>query len=120
MWPPNAVSAADTLTKLWTLKVTFVGVYDGHGGDQVSLFLQNNLHKILEECSPLHTHELLDWYRKLGGFFKRYKGGSLARIAQEGDTAENLWRFGFGLDQRASLAFLEADRQIVESPETKK
>lgn len=101
-------------------QVTYLGVYDGHGGEHASHMLQEKLHKIFEDCTPLHTTELLEWYRQLGGFFKRYKGGSLSRISQEGDTAENLWRFGFGLDQRAALAFLEADRQLFESKETGK
>lgn len=103
------------------LQVTYLGVFDGHGGKQTSQALQANLHHILETCSPIDCAELIEWYRKLGGFFKRYKGGSLSRIALEGDdTAENVWRFGFGLDQRATLGFLEADRQVFESPETGK
>lgn len=100
--------------------MTFVGVYDGHGGDYASSMLHRELHQIMEECTPLDSADLIEWYRHMGGFFKRYKGGSLSRIAHEGDTAENLWRFGFGLDQRATLAFLEADRRLFESSETRK
>ncbi|KAG8697718.1 hypothetical protein FRC08_006357 [Ceratobasidium sp. 394] len=50
-----------------------------------------------------------------GGYFKRFKGGALARWAERNPEPPI-----FGLEARATLAFLEADKRISELPESEK
>ena len=36
-------------------RLSFFGVYDGHGGDKVALFAGENIHKILAKQGPSRT-----------------------------------------------------------------
>ena len=74
--------------------VFFFGMYDGHGGDTCSKFLQNHLHDYLEATckafglqqpptppKPISKNELLtlqgalndSWRQTVGGYFRRFK-----------------------------------------------
>lgn len=76
-----------------------------HGGDQVSTYLRDNLHEMIEQVSSDDIVDTVNRYKGLGGFFRRFKGGILSRIAT-GDESD-LARFGFATDQRATMAFMQ-------------
>ena len=76
-----------------------------HGGDQVSTYLRDNLHEMIEQVSSNDIVDTVNRYKGLGGFFRRFKGGILSRIAT-GDESD-LARFGFATDQRATMAFMQ-------------
>ena len=82
-----------------------------HGGDQVSNYLRDNLHQMIEEVSSDDIVDTVNRYKGLGGFFRRFKGGLLSRIAT-GDESD-LARFGFATDQRATMAFMQVRRSFV-------
>jgi protein phosphatase PTC6 len=95
---------------------TFLSERHRHGTEQVSEYLKAHLHGLLETVQPEDARPTIDKYRGLGGnFFRRFKGGILDKIAS-GDESE-IARFGFALDQRATLAFLQADQTICHDPQ---
>jgi hypothetical protein len=49
-----------------------------HGGSTVSQYLRQEFHGLIESVNKTHIPELYAWIHELGGYFKRYKGGSLA------------------------------------------
>lgn len=96
-------------------QVVFIGIYDGHGGPSVSQFLQRELHGLFESVRPDSVPDVVSWMKSQGGYFKRFKGGALERWAEStGDLPI------FGLEARATLAFLQADKYISELPESEK
>ncbi|KAG8763031.1 hypothetical protein FRC12_008742 [Ceratobasidium sp. 428] len=96
-------------------QVVFVGIYDGHGGPSVSQFLQRELHGLFENVRADMVPDVVSWMKSQGGYFKRFKGGALARWANGNPESPS-----FGLEARATLAFLEADKRISELPESEK
>ncbi|KAG8750201.1 hypothetical protein FRC12_013019 [Ceratobasidium sp. 428] len=96
-------------------QVVFVGIYDGHGGPSVSQFLQRELHGLFENVRADMIPDVVSWMKSQGGYFKRFKGGALARWADGNPESPS-----FGLEARATLAFLEADKRISELPESEK
>lgn len=106
-------------------QVVFVGIYDGHGGPSVSQFLQRELHGLFEKVQPDMVPDIVSWMKSQGkhdlrvaivylgitgcpgGYFKRYKGGALARWAESNPGSPT-----FGLEARATLAFLEVCFQV--------
>ncbi len=54
--------------KSHTSKISFFGVYDGHGGDKVALFTGENLHKIVAKTESF----------KKGNYEQSLKDGFLA------------------------------------------
>lgn len=101
-----------------TQQVAFLGIYDGHGGDQVSSFLRDRLHVLLESAEAGMVHDVVQKYKQVGGFFRRFKGGILQRLAS-GDESD-VARYGFSLDQKAALAFLQADEAVLDDESIKK
>ncbi|GJJ08791.1 hypothetical protein Clacol_003010 [Clathrus columnatus] len=89
-------------------QVVFVGIYDGHGGSTVSDHLRKELHSLFESVDKSQIPEVYDWVKSLGGYFKRYKGGALAQWV----TDDHYGTPPLDLEARATLAFLQADRQI--------
>jgi protein phosphatase PTC6 len=97
-----------------------------HGGPQVSQYLHEKLHSIIEEvdkkeidevvkfttgigmsCRPRHQNQhffLNRWdgsYGVPGGYFRRFRGGALSRWVGHPDL-----RPAMTLEERATLAFL--------------
>ncbi|QRV90693.1 protein phosphatase 2C [Ceratobasidium sp. AG-Ba] len=96
-------------------QVVFVGIYDGHGGPSVSQFLQRELHGLFESVQSDMVPDVVSWMKSQGGYFKRFRGGALARWVESNPEPPT-----FGLEARATLAFLEADKRISEIPESEK
>ncbi|GAA5856760.1 hypothetical protein JCM9279_006105 [Rhodotorula babjevae] len=97
-------------------QVAYFGVFDGHGGDYTSKYLASSLDSLLEaSTSPDQIPPVIDEYRALGGYLKRYRGGPLDRFRPESD--EYVEHKGMALDEVAVLAFLKADNHVVSSPD---
>ncbi|KAG6896365.1 hypothetical protein C0992_008770 [Termitomyces sp. T32_za158] len=104
-WDPNKVGDA------FSGQVTFVGIYDGHGGSAVSQYLRQELHGIFESVHKTAIPELFAWAKELGGYFRRFTGGALAPwvISTENTPA-------LDLEARATEAFFEVDRSLSSDP----
>lgn len=68
----------------------------------VSKFLKEHLHSILEDCTQAEIPTVVDQYRALGGYLKRYRGGPLNRFRDEQEKERSI-----GLDEMCVLAFLK-------------
>ena len=76
---------------------------DRHGGASVSEHLHRELHGLFESVDKSQIPEVYDWIKSLGGYFKRYKGGALAKWTHEGPSSASPLDF----EARATLAFLQ-------------
>lgn len=94
-------------------QVLFAGIYDGHGGNAVSGYLQQQLHALFEQVDPSEVPELVSKLQGVGGYFKRFKGGALVDWIKPADPPRTL-----DLEARATLAFLAADKRISELRES--
>lgn len=71
-------------------------VFDGHGGDECSNFLQHNFHKEIEDCTQINRisfkNLLNDFCKKIGGYWRK-----LHKKDEEycNDLVENNKRFNF-------------------------
>ncbi|KAG8948598.1 hypothetical protein FRC04_009500 [Tulasnella sp. 424] len=88
-------------------QVVFAGIYDGHGGNAVSGFLQKELHALFEQVDPSEVPELVSGLQGVGGYFRRFKGGALVDWIKPADPPRTL-----DLEARATLAFLAADKRV--------
>lgn len=91
-------------------EVTFVGIYDGHGGSAVSQYLRQELHGMFESVDKEHIPELYQWARELGGYFKRFRGGVLAPWIDPSVKDTPI----LDTEARATQAFWETDRHLSE------
>jgi protein phosphatase PTC6 len=73
-----------------------------HGGSAVSQYLRQELHGLFESVHKSHIPELYAWYKEIGGYFKRFKGGVLSPWVSDPENQHEL-----DLEARATLAFLE-------------
>ncbi|KAL5534436.1 hypothetical protein ACEPAG_898 [Sanghuangporus baumii] len=103
-WDPSDVG------KEFAGQVVFVGIYDGHGGQAVSLFLHQNLHGIFESVDVSQVPDVFEWTKEHGGYFRRYRGGVLQPWLKHPPSMQKM-----DLEARATLAFLEADRLCHEA-----
>ena len=92
----------DDVGKEFAEQVVFVGIYDGHGGQAVSLFLHQNLHGIFESVDAAQIPEVFAWTKEHGGYFRRYRGGVLQPWLKHPPSKQKM-----DLEVRATLAFLE-------------
>ncbi|GAA5873139.1 hypothetical protein JCM16303_006954 [Sporobolomyces ruberrimus] len=99
-------------------QVAFFGVFDGHGGSQSSKYLQRKLHNLIECATSENIAPIIDEYRQLGGYLKRYQGGILERFRKESENYNE--RKGISLDEMSVLAFLQADTQVLADESTGK
>ncbi|XAO27625.1 hypothetical protein I312_106483 [Cryptococcus bacillisporus CA1280] len=130
-WDPSTAGS-----QFLAQQVAYFGIFDGHGGRQVSQYLSKSLHALIEQVDPTSIRPIVEWTKeKHGGYFKRWRGGALQRWTQwadgevgEGDGAgkEVGWGGAKGrgegkmlmtLEERLTLAFLQADREILTSIE---
>ncbi|KAG6841926.1 hypothetical protein C0991_005106 [Blastosporella zonata] len=104
-WDPSKVGDA------FSGQVTFVGIYDGHGGSAVSQYLRQEMHGIFESVNKAAIPELLAWAKELGGYFRRFNGGALAPWKSSIEDTPVL-----DLEARATEAFFEVDRNLSSDP----
>ncbi|KAG6818034.1 hypothetical protein H0H87_009189 [Tephrocybe sp. NHM501043] len=104
-WDPKTVGDA------FSRQVTFVGIYDGHGGSAVSQYLRQELHGIFESVNKAAIPELLAWAKELGGYFRRFNGGALTPWKAGTENTPPL-----DLEARATEAFFEVDRNLSSDP----
>ncbi|SJX65423.1 related to protein phosphatase 2c [Sporisorium reilianum f. sp. reilianum] len=60
-------------------QVVWFGCFDGHGGQQVSSFLRDQLHRTFESVEADMVTDTVQYTRELGGYFRRFTGGLLER-----------------------------------------
>ncbi|GAK66726.1 phosphatase 2c [Moesziomyces antarcticus] len=60
-------------------QVVWFGCFDGHGGQQVSTFLRDELHNTFENVQSDMVTDTVQYTRELGGYFRRFTGGLLER-----------------------------------------
>ncbi|OXG72065.1 PP2Cc protein phosphatase [Cryptococcus neoformans A2-102-5] len=127
-WDPSAAGS-----EFLARQVAYFGIFDGHGGKQVSQYLAKRLHVLVEQVDSTSISPIVEWTKeKHGGYFKRWRGGALQRWTQwadgkrEGEEIKegkgNEAESGQGktlmtLEERLTLAFLEADKEILTSIE---
>ncbi|OCF37170.1 PP2Cc protein phosphatase [Kwoniella heveanensis CBS 569] len=124
-WDPSA-AGSDFLAS----QVAAFGIYDGHGGRQVSSYLKDNLAGLIESVSSSEIPDLVDWTKERhAGYFKRWRGGALQRWTKyappagggNGESSNSSSAGGSGngpekvmtLEERLTLAFLQADKKIL-------
>ncbi|KAG5719812.1 Phosphatase 2C like protein [Termitomyces sp. T112] len=100
-WDPSKVGDA------FSGQVTFIGIYDGHGGSAVSQYLRQELHGIFESVNKAAIPELFAWAQELGGYFRRFQGGALSPWITSTENTPAL-----DLEARATEAFFEVDRNL--------
>ncbi|EJT97809.1 protein serine/threonine phosphatase 2C [Dacryopinax primogenitus] len=102
VWDPGTLPLVKDGQLLW------VGIYDGHGGALVSRYLQHHLHEIFESVQPSDIEPAVQWLKSQGGYFRRWRGGLLQPYVANPSHTPPL-----RLEQRAELAFIEADRSLA-------
>ncbi|KAM0786688.1 hypothetical protein ACM66B_002133 [Microbotryomycetes sp. NB124-2] len=99
-------------------QVAMFGVFDGHGGSQVSKHLAQNLAGLIENCKVEDISVEIDKYRALGGYLRRYRGGPLERFhAKSGEVPDQRT---LSLDEMCVLVFLQADNAVMADEKTGK
>ncbi|GAA6018856.1 hypothetical protein JCM8202_002261 [Rhodotorula sphaerocarpa] len=99
-------------------QVACFGVFDGHAGNRVSHYLRDSLAELIETSSVDQIPAVIDEYRSLGGYLKRYRGGPLDRFRKDSPEYSD-WK-GMALDDLAVLAFLKADNHVCSDAEMQK
>ncbi|GAA6063566.1 hypothetical protein JCM10212_004497 [Sporobolomyces blumeae] len=100
-------------------QVAMFGVFDGHGGSQVSKFLRSRLSSLVEQATSSSIPRTIDSYRQLGGYLKRYQGGPLERFREGSDVYQpGVLGRGMALDEMSVLAFLQADNAVLADDKT--
>ncbi|EST08684.1 Protein phosphatase 2C (PP2C)-like domain protein [Kalmanozyma brasiliensis GHG001] len=95
-------------------QVVWFGCFDGHGGQQVSSFLRDQLHKTFESVEPDMVTDTVQWTRELGGYFRRFMGGVLERWVRK----ERLKPVRAGaMGRRVPLAALTPEKKAESSKE---
>lgn len=89
-------------------QVSFFGIYDGHGGKEVSSYLKDNLHSLIESVKPEEISRVIDWTQNRHmGYYKRWRGGGLHRWSKWAHALPPEEGSGMTLEERLTLAFLE-------------
>lgn len=89
-------------------QVSFFGIYDGHGGKEVSTYLKENLHSLIESVKPEDIGRVIDWTQsKHLGYYKRWRGGGLHRWSKWAHALPPEEGSGMTLEERLTLAFLQ-------------
>ncbi|KAF8306045.1 protein serine/threonine phosphatase 2C [Clavulina sp. PMI_390] len=95
-------------------QVLYVGVYDGHGGAAVSEYLRDHLHTLVENAHPSQIPEVVQWLKSYGGYFRRFRGGVLEDWLKDPTLERPL-----DMESRVTLAFLQADYEAAQLPQSK-
>ncbi|WFD34861.1 hypothetical protein MCUN1_001705 [Malassezia cuniculi] len=60
-------------------QVVWFGCFDGHGGQSVSNLLKDSLHRVFASATPDMITDTVRYTRSIGGYFRKFDGGVLAR-----------------------------------------
>ncbi|KAJ9127632.1 hypothetical protein QFC24_001042 [Naganishia onofrii] len=96
-------------------QVAYFGIFDGHGGQHVSQYLYERLHAMIEEVSKSSIDDVVQFHKKLGGYFKRFRGGALQPWVQHPDYRDKMT-----LEERITLTFLQADQLVLSREDTRR
>ncbi|KAL7418198.1 phosphatase 2C-like domain-containing protein [Mrakia frigida] len=98
-------------------EVATFGIFDGHGGVEVSTWLKDNLAETIEEAKLEEAADVVKYMQGLGGYFRRFKGGMLSSRLNAQPSSSNSRQPPplMTLAERATIAFLKADRTILET-----
>ncbi|KAJ1849033.1 Protein phosphatase 2C 6 [Coemansia sp. RSA 2708] len=91
-------------------QLMYLGVYDGHGGDACSDYLQQVLHRYIETVGVSDLQMVLHSMRLYGKDWSEYTPAKL-RGLEESMQKRELPSF-LTIDERLTLAFLRADNDI--------
>lgn len=88
-------------------RLTFKSQLKGrHGGQEVSGYLRDNLHRLTENASRSDIPDILSFTQSYGGYFKRWRGGALQRWTKHSLSEPATERSVFSMEERLTLAFL--------------
>ncbi|KAL1930770.1 hypothetical protein VTP01DRAFT_10932 [Rhizomucor pusillus] len=95
----------------------YFGVFDGHGGPAVAEWLSSHLHQKIETITLEDLPEILFYLRAYGGYFRRFKIPPVfaGLVDENGHPLPNVSNTDLSLDQRLTLAFLDADVQCLKT-----
>jgi hypothetical protein len=82
-------------------------VHRSHGSNQVSNYLRDNLHSLVENADAKDVARVVSAYKAFGGYLKRFKGGILQDLADGRGDGQ------LSFAQRTFLAFLQASFYIA-------
>ncbi|RCI02668.1 hypothetical protein CU098_007412 [Rhizopus stolonifer] len=92
----------------------YFGIFDGHGGTVASQWLANHLHEHIESVTLDNFSRVLEFLRAYRGYFRRFPIPAVLKdvIDNNGNPkTENI--SDLTVEQRLTLAFLEADTQCL-------
>lgn len=78
-----------------------------HGGQEVSTYLKENLHRLTEEATRAQIPEIVAFTQKHGGYFKRWRGGALQRWTKNSLSEPGTGMSVLSIEERLTLAFLQ-------------
>ncbi|OLY81233.1 Protein phosphatase 2C-like protein [Smittium mucronatum] len=86
----------------------FFSVFDGHGGEECSQFLLDNLHKEISSVRNQDLFSIVDGYRHLGERWANYVPETLKNMVDSYSKEKILHSF-LTLEERLTLAFIKTD-----------
>lgn len=106
-WDPTKAGPSTSKSSL-AGQVSFFGIYDGHGGKEVSTYLKDHLHSLVESVKPEDIGRVIDWTQNRHlGYYKRWRGGGLHRWSKWAHALPPEEGSGMTLEERLTLAFLQ-------------
>ncbi|CAO3690817.1 unnamed protein product [Rhizopus microsporus] len=93
----------------------YFGIFDGHGGPVVSEWLAHRLHDRIEFVTLNDFAKVLTFLRAYRGYFRRFPIPKVLEtlVDNDGRPKEGVDIHDLTLEQRLTLAFLEADMQCL-------
>lgn len=81
------------------------GLHGSHGGKDVSGFVSQHLHDLIETVDPSTAAAVVDWtIDRHAGYFRRWKGGALQNFID--DVKAGNEKRTMTLEERLTLAYL--------------
>ncbi|CED84395.1 protein serine threonine phosphatase 2c [Phaffia rhodozyma] len=102
-WEPTSPTASE---------LALLGIFDGHGGKDVSAWLSEHMADYVESTKGDDVNGVVEYMQSLGGYFRRFNGGLLSSrysLAGKASPSPPLMT----LAERLTLAYLRADRRIL-------
>ena len=89
-------------------------IYIRHGGKDVSNYLRDNLHALVESVTPDKIGSVVKWTIDThGGYFKRWRGGHLQRWTRWSTAPVTNESSGMAIEERLTLAFLQVCENLL-------